>query len=98
MSRASMWRSITAGRKDITIGCRRWQPSSFADKWPGSSRAARLRQLLPRRRPRQFQFVINVGIYPVQLGLVASLNRPGGTVPGLSLLTVELTATRLQLL
>jgi hypothetical protein len=31
---ATMWRSNTAGRKDITIDCRRWQPISFADKWP----------------------------------------------------------------
>ena len=55
MSRATMWRSNTAKRKDITTGCRRWQPILFADKWPGSSRAVPLRHLLPRQRPRQFQ-------------------------------------------
>jgi hypothetical protein len=47
-----MWRSNTAGRKGITIGCRRWQPISFADKWPGSSRAA--------VQSTKFEFVINL--------------------------------------
>jgi ABC-type uncharacterized transport system substrate-binding protein len=36
--------------------------------------------------------VILVGIDPVQSGLVASLNRPGGNVTGLAVLTVELAA------
>jgi ABC-type uncharacterized transport system substrate-binding protein len=40
--------------------------------------------------------VINVGIDPVQAGLVASLNRPGGNVTGVALLTVELAAKDLS--
>ena len=42
--------------------------------------------------------VILVGTDPVQLGLVASLNRPGGNVTGLAVLTVEVEAKRLEVL
>jgi putative ABC transport system substrate-binding protein len=42
--------------------------------------------------------VILVGTDPVQIGLVAGLNRPGGNVTGLALLTVELAAKRLEVL
>ena len=42
--------------------------------------------------------VIIVGIDPVQSGLVASLNRPGGNVTGLAVLTVELAAKQLEVL
>jgi putative tryptophan/tyrosine transport system substrate-binding protein len=42
--------------------------------------------------------VILVGIDPVQLDLVASLNRPGGNVTGLAGLTLEVEAKRLEVL
>ena len=42
--------------------------------------------------------VIFVGIDPVQIGLVASLNRPGGNVTGLAGLTLEVEAKQLEVL
>src|ERR1700730_12922238 len=42
--------------------------------------------------------VFALGIDPVQSGLVASLNRPGGNITGVVVLTTELTARRFDLL
>jgi putative ABC transport system substrate-binding protein len=42
--------------------------------------------------------VFNVGADPIQLGLVAKLNRPGGNITGVAMMTLEMETKRLELL
>jgi putative ABC transport system substrate-binding protein len=42
--------------------------------------------------------VFSVGVDPVETGLIASLNRPGGTLTGVMVLNSEMVAKRLELL
>ena len=98
MSRARTWRSSTAGRKGVTTECRCWHSIELISR----SRdvkviVANTPGVLPLKEAiKTIPIVFTTASDPVQIGLVASLARPGGNVTGITQLSVEVAPKRLQ--
>jgi len=79
------------------IDCQHWLPIRFVIGWtvivaPAATPAA----LAAKRRPRRFDRLW-IGGDPIELGLVASLNRPEGNLTGVTTLNQNM-AKRVELL
>ena len=91
--------SNSAGRITTTLGFRNWRPILVSSPGGCHHRARQHRSGTCRQsRNRDHSIVFSAGADPVKIGLVASLNRPGSNVTGVSTMNNELVGKQLGFL